>query len=72
MEPETQRIPKGDAAGVVSDLVTQRLPDSAGWRASFLLDPDGTSASDLRLYLTSRGKRLTEIWNFVWSPNDIE
>ena len=60
------------SAGVVSDLVTQRLPDSAGWRASFLLDPDGTSASDLRLYLTSRGKRLTEIWNFVWSPNDIE
>ena len=60
------------SAGVVSELLTQRLPDAAGWRASFLLAPDGATASDLRLFLTHQGKRLTEIWNYVWSTNDIE
>jgi glucans biosynthesis protein len=60
------------SAGVASDLMTQRLPDGAGWRASFLLAPDGATASDLRLFLTLRGKRLTETWNYVWSANDIE
>jgi glucans biosynthesis protein len=60
------------SAGAVSDLMTQRLPDAAGWRTSFLLAPDGASSSDLRLFLTLRGKRLTETWNFVWSPYDGE
>jgi periplasmic glucans biosynthesis protein len=67
-QPVTAEI--SASAGVVSEPMAQRLPDAAGWRATFLLAPDGATTSDLRLFLTFREKRLTEIWNYVWSTND--
>lgn len=60
------------SAGEVSELIAQKLSDSEGWRASFRLAPNGATPVDLRLFLTLRDKRLTETWNFVWSPNDID
>jgi periplasmic glucans biosynthesis protein len=59
------------SAGEVSDLTVQRLPESQGWRASFRLAPSGTDSINMRLFLTLRDKRLTETWNYVWSPNEI-
>jgi glucans biosynthesis protein len=60
------------SAGEVSDLSVQRLPDSKGWRVSFRLAPSGTDPIDMRLFLMLRDKRLTETWNYVWSPNEID
>jgi glucans biosynthesis protein len=58
-------------AGEVSELIVQRLPGSEGWRVSFRLAPSGTDPIDMRLFLMLRDKRLTETWNYVWSPNEI-
>lgn len=60
------------SAGQVSDLTVQKLPGSGGWRTAFRLAPDGTGPVDMRLFLKLRDKRLTETWNYVWSPNEID
>jgi len=60
------------SSGEVSELTAQKLPGSADWRASFRLAPDGAKPIDIRLFLTLYSKRLTETWNYVWSPNEIE
>jgi glucans biosynthesis protein len=60
------------STGEVSYLTTQKLPGSGGWRATFRFTPDGTKPLDMRLFLTLRNKRLTETWNYVWSPNEID
>jgi glucans biosynthesis protein len=60
------------SAGEVSDLTVQKLPESGGWRVSFRLAPSETNPVDMRLFLTLRDKRLTETWNYVWSPHEID
>ena len=58
-------------AGKIFDVNVQKLPSDQGWRASFQLDPDGAEMNDMRLYLTLRGKRISEVWNYVWSPRAL-
>ncbi|HEX7043043.1 MAG TPA: glucan biosynthesis protein G [Burkholderiales bacterium] len=57
--------------GEVSDLTVQRIPASGGWRVSFRLAPTSAEAVDMRLFLELDGRRLTETWNYVWSPREI-
>ncbi len=55
--------------GQTSNLSVQPLPDATGWRASFDLQPDGSRAADMRMFLTAGGARLTETWTYVWYPD---
>ena len=57
------------SAGRTSDLVVQRLPGGAGWRAAFRLAPAGDRPADMRLYLEDDDRRLTETWTYVWYPD---
>jgi len=57
-------------SGRIDDLHVRRLPDHAGWRATFLLDPEDAQAADLRLVLTLDGRPITETWNHVWYPDE--
>jgi periplasmic glucans biosynthesis protein len=59
------------SAGTITDLRVRRLPEGAGWRATFLLDPEGGRAADLRLVLTLDGRPITETWNHVWYPDEL-
>lgn len=59
------------SAGRLDDVRVRRLPDGAGWRATFLLDPAGGRAADLRLLLTLDGAPVTETWNHVWYPDEL-
>lgn len=56
------------SAGTVSDVVVQRLPDGAGWRVAFDLEPDGERPADLRLYLHAGGAPVSETWSYLWDP----
>lgn len=60
------------SAGTISNFRVRKLPDSEDWRASFRLTPDGKKPADMRLYLDLRGRRLTETWSYVWSPDEVE
>ncbi|MFO8005631.1 glucan biosynthesis protein [Thioalkalivibrio sp.] len=57
-------------SGTIDDLHARRLPDDAGWRATFLLAPEDGEAADLRLVLTRDGRPVTETWNHVWYPDE--
>lgn len=59
------------SSGTVDDVAVLPLPDSAGWRATFLLAPDNGRAADLRLRLTLDGQPVTETWNHVWYPDEL-
>lgn len=58
------------SAGDISDLHARPLPDGSGWRASFLLKPDGDEPADMRLYLRNGDGPLTETWSYVWYPDE--
>jgi glucans biosynthesis protein len=54
-------------AGRIHDARTQPLPDG-GWRASMVVTADEPSPPDLRVYLESGGRRVSETWTYVWYP----
>lgn len=59
------------SAGKVSDINIIKVPGQRGWRVSFRLDSSDKEVVDLRLYLTLRGKRISEVWNYVWSSKSL-
>lgn len=72
LDPDADVDPRLEASfGRIEDLHVRRLPDDAGWRATFVLDPEDGEAADLRLVLTRNGRPLTETWNHVWYPDDL-
>lgn len=58
--------------GTAKTLTVERLPGNNGWRAAFKLAPDHDNPADMSLYLTLRGRRVTETWSYVWSPAAIQ
>ncbi|MEX2644526.1 MAG: glucan biosynthesis protein [Acetobacterales bacterium] len=60
------------SAGEVSDVYVQKAPEAGTWRASFRLIPAGESPADMRLYLSLRGRRLTETWSYIRDTNARE
>jgi periplasmic glucans biosynthesis protein len=59
------------SSGEVKDLTVQRLPGEYGWRVAFKLQPEPDKPVDMRLFLTLRGQRLSETWNYVWTDNAL-
>jgi len=58
-------------SGSVEDVGVRWLPGGEGWRATFLLEPEGQQPADLRLVLTLDGSPVTETWNHVWYPDEL-
>ncbi|GGW90832.1 glucans biosynthesis protein G [Alteromonas halophila] len=38
------------------------------WRATFLVTPKSDKPVDMRVHIASAGKRLSEVWNYVYQP----
>ncbi len=60
------------STGQVDEVRVQQLPDGRTWRAAFKLTPEGSTPADLRLVLKLRGRTLSETWNYVWYPNELQ
>ncbi len=57
------------AGGVVSDVVTQRNDYTHGWRVAFRLGTtDAEHPVELRCFLATEGRALTETWSYRWTP----
>lgn len=68
------RLPAADlrvSAGRIRDLQVRSLPVDGGWRATFLLQPDGDRPADMRLFLHDGDQPLTETWSHVWYPDEL-
>lgn len=59
-------------SGNVTDLHVSQLPDGKTWRVSFKLEPDGNNLVDMRLFIKTRDKRLSEVWSYVWYPDAVQ
>jgi glucans biosynthesis protein len=68
----TVEVDLGKNSGIFADLHVSKLPDGKTYRASFKLDPDGNTPVDMRVFLKSNNKRLSEVWSYVWYPDDIQ
>jgi glucans biosynthesis protein len=60
------------SSGSYKDLEVVQLPDKKTWRAQFKLQPENDNAIDMRLFLTLGGTQVSEVWNYVWSANEVE
>lgn len=58
--------------GEIDDLVLHKLPGTDIWRLSFRLHGDREQSADMRVYLTLRGKSLTETWSYLYEPSNAE
>lgn len=58
--------------GEVRDVTVQKLPDSLGWRVAFKIAPQNGKPVDMRLSLKLHDKEISEVWSYVWYPNDIK
>ena len=62
----------GKNSGAFTDLHVSKLPDGKTYRASFKVQPDGNNVVDMRLFIKSNNKRLSEVWSYVWYPDNIQ
>jgi glucans biosynthesis protein len=56
------------SSGEYRELTVTKLPNGKDWRVAFKLYPDAEIPADMRLFLSWRGQRLSEVWNYVWYP----
>jgi periplasmic glucans biosynthesis protein len=61
-----------NSSGRITDLRVTPLPDGKTWRASFQLAPEGDKLVDMRMSLALHGRRLTEVWSYVWYPDALQ
>lgn len=61
-------IAGGKRAGAVIEQHVVRNPVSGGWRLSFQVRPNRSDAVELRAFLESRGRVLTETWSYAIVP----
>ena len=53
----------------MSDVVTQHNEFSRGWRVAFRLATDDADGPiELRCFLATQGRVLTETWSYRWTP----
>jgi glucans biosynthesis protein len=57
--------------GTATDVIVSRLPGTSTWRVFFKLSPESEAPVDMRLFLSLRDQRLSEVWNYVWSPEAV-
>ena len=60
------------SSGEISDKTVQQLPNNQGWRVAFKVAPEGDKPVDMRLSLKLRDKEISEVWSYVWYPNDVQ
>ena len=70
VKPEAQL---SASRGTFSYVFTEAVPDGVNghWRASFDLTVDGNDPVDLRLFLKSGDKTLSETWLYQYHPFNV-
>jgi glucans biosynthesis protein len=59
--------------GTAGKASVAKLPVDETWRGTFTLTPaDESQPVNLRLFLTLRGRRISETWNYVWNPATVQ
>lgn len=58
--------------GEARTVTVSKLPHGEVWRVAFKLTPaDLEQKVNMRLFLTLRGRRVSETWNYLWDPASV-
>jgi periplasmic glucans biosynthesis protein len=58
--------------GAARNLTVARLPVGDVWRVAFKLTPAEVEQKvNMRMFLTLRGRRVSETWNYLWDPATV-
>ena len=55
----------------VMDANLTRMADKTGWRVAFKASSQGSTPMDMRLHIALGDQQLSEVWSYVWYPDDI-
>ena len=54
--------------GTISQQRLYAVADGKEWRATFFVQPKEEQTVDMRAYIEHDGKRISEVWNYVYQP----
>ena len=58
--------------GEARTVTVSKLPHGEVWRVAFKLTPAELEQKvNMRLFLTLRGRRVSETWNYLWDPATV-
>ena len=66
--PDTTKLIVQGSNGAISQQRLYPVNEGKEWRATFLLMPKDKSTVDMRAYIELDGKRISEVWNYVYQP----
>ena len=66
--PDTTKLIVQGRNGAISQQRLYPVNEGKEWRATFLLMPKDKSTVDMRAYIELDGKRISEVWNYVYQP----
>lgn len=58
--------------GQVRDVSVVKVDQQDRWQVAFKLMPQAKAVVDMRLSINLKGKRLSEVWNYVWTSEGIQ
>ena len=67
-DDKTTKLVVQSANGTVSQQRLYPVADGAEWRATFFMQPTENQTTDMRAYIEQDGKRVSEVWNYVYQP----
>jgi len=65
---ETTKLVVQGANGSISEQRLFPVADGQEWRAMFFVAPKQKQTADMRAYIEQNGKRISEVWNYVYQP----
>lgn len=66
--PENTRLTVQCARGKVAQARLYPVADGQEWRATFRVTPNEGQTLDMRAFIEHDGKRISEVWNYVYQP----
>ncbi|WP_246601115.1 glucan biosynthesis protein [Alteromonas antoniana] len=68
IDPQGLSLSLSAAQGKTVQPRTYLVNGGKNIRVTFLLEPDSSSAVDMRMYINYQDQRISEVWNYVYQP----
>ena len=65
---ESMKLVVQGTNGTISQQRLYPVADGQEWRATFFVKPKEKQTVDMRAYIEKDGKRVSEVWNYVYQP----
>lgn len=67
-DADSMRLVVQGVNGSISQQRMYAVANGSEWRATFFVQPTENQTVDMRAYIERNGKRISEVWNYVYQP----